>query len=374
MSGSPPLRVLLVDPSSRGGLPLYTALVAQGLRAAGARPQILGSRALARNEAGTLRLLPDDHWGRPAGHSLAENVRRVLAWSRIAFVTLREVRRRRPDVVHVQAQLTRRFDARLLRRIGRRCVVVWTAHNVLPHEPGVHDRARFASVYRTVDGVVVHTAPASAELRELSGVQAAVIEHPVAEIPPPGSREDARRQLGLPDEARILTALGFIRAYKGYGLLADVWEELGADAPLLLVRGQLLAESEQATIDRLTATGRADVRLGYLTDEELALALLASDALLLPYAAGSDSGLLHLARALGVPVVASDAPQLAASVQRARAGAVVPRTVAAWSATVTGPLPPPPPRPPSLATTGAAHVELYGRLLATRRERGRRTA
>jgi glycosyltransferase involved in cell wall biosynthesis len=320
-----------------------------------------------------VRVLPDDRWGRPVRPRLLERARRLLAWGRTARVLLREVRRRRPDVVHVQAPLTRRFDTLLLRRLARESAVVWTAHNVLPHEPSAHDRARFASIYRAADGVVVHTAPAAAELRGLSGVEAAVIEHPVTDVPPV-AREEARRRLGLPGSERILAALGFIRPYKGYGLLAEVWEQLGADAPLLLLRGELLAESERAAVDRLTASPRADVRLGYSSDEDLRLALAAADALLLPYVGGSDSGVLHHARALGVPVLASDAPQLAASVRAADAGAVLPRTAAAWAAAVTGPLPSPPRRPPSLAAAGAAHVDLYRRLVRSRRGAALETA
>src|SRR6185437_8273589 len=60
------------------------------------------------------------------------------------------------------------------------------------------------------------------------------------------------------------------------------------------------------------------------------------------------------------------APELAASVRAAAAGAVVPRTVEDWCAAVTGELPPPPPAPPALTATGSRHLAVYREALAAR--------
>lgn len=169
----------------------------------------------------------------------------------------------------------------------------------------------------------------------------------------------------------MLAALGFVRPYKGYDLLAEVWDGLGEQAPLLLLMGDLVAGTEadvREPVERLEATGRAVVRLGYASDTDLQLAIAASDAVLLPYAVSSESGLLHQARSLGVPVLASDVPQLAAAVEAAGAGRVIPRRTADWAAAVVAPLPAAPPAPPTLAATGQAHVAAYEE---ARRRRGR---
>jgi glycosyltransferase involved in cell wall biosynthesis len=354
-------RTLLVDPSSRGGIAVYTTLVARSLAAAGANAETLGSVALEAAPSGppVVRRLPDDGWGATSRGGVLAFPRRLWRWCRSARAVEREVRSFRPDVVHFQAPLNRRLDALLLRRVARRAAVVWTAHNVLPFERTEEDGARFAEIYRAVDRVIVHTSPAATALRALAGVEPVVVEHPVPEPLVRLSPAEARARLGLEPDERLLVALGFIRAYKGYDLLADVWEQLGSAAPRLLVVGELRAEDQRPVLERLRRTGRADVRVGYATDRDLHTALAAADALLLPYAAASDSGLLHLARALGVPVIASDAPELAASVHATGAGAVVPRTVEAWRSAVTGELPPPPPAPPALSATGSRHLAVY---------------
>jgi glycosyltransferase involved in cell wall biosynthesis len=362
------LRVLLVDPSSRGGIVAYTMLVARALRLAGAAPEILASASLttAGTQIPLAPLLPSDRWGKPRRAGPGFYARRLITWVDSARLIARQVRRRKPDLIHFQAQLNRRFDAHLLRRLRRRAPVVWTAHDVLPFERSERDPGWFASIYRSVDRVVVHTQAAAEELRSLAGVDAVVIEHPAPDDVVRLPRAEARRRLELPGRGRVLAALGFIRPYKGYQLLADVWERLGAAAPLLLVMGEMLADEERAVIERIERCSRTEVRLGYVSDTELQTAISAADALLLPYVLASESGLLHLARALGVPVIASDAAQLAASVAALSAGAVVPRDLDAWSAAVSGELPPPPPRPPTLESVGAAHLALYRELLQAR--------
>lgn len=365
------MKALLVDPSTHGGIAVYTGLIAGALSAAGQDVTVLGSQALPKAEApyALKRWLPRLEWGRPADAGPGFFVRRAFVWG-VSAVTVETVAlARRSDVVHFQAPLNRRLDASLIRAVRKLAPVVWTAHDVLPFERNEVDSQRFAAIYRAADLVLVHGDAAAGQVRELAGVEPLVIDHVVA--PPLVSSDPAaaRERLGLPREGRILAALGFLRDYKGYDLLADVWDRLGREAPFLLVMGQVVGgEVAAEPLERLERTGRAEIRLGYASDEDLQLAIAASDAVLLPYTAASESGLMHQARALGTPVVAADVPLLADAVETTSAGRVVPRDVGAWAAAVTGPLPEVPPTPPSSAATAAAHVEAYEE--ARRRRRG----
>ena len=356
-----PPRIMLVDPSGRGGLVSYTGLIARSLGAAGAEVSIVGSRLLdpADYDCRFLPRMPNLLFGSDQPHGLRLYAHRASQWLGGAAAVLRSTRELRPDVVHFQHAMNRRLDHRLLRRLARRAALVWTAHDVLPHERTSADEARFARIYRSVDTVIVMSEPAAVAIRELCQVEAVVVDHPVDDSIGRIERAKARDALGLDADTRILGALGFVRSYKGYDLLAETWQSLGENAPSLLVMGEVHSSAERAIVERLAASPTVDLRSGFASERDLHCAVAACDALLLPYSAGSDSGVLHLARALRTPVIASDAPQLAASVEASRSGHVVPRTVEAWAAAVTGSLPPAPPEPPSTAETGHAHLAAY---------------
>ena len=364
------MRVLLVDPSERGALPLYTALVAEGLVAAGACPVVLTSRHLLAPDLPAAwpvrRWLPASRWPPPAGTPPRPPWRQALTWLGCAAVIVVVAALTRTDVVHMQHPVHPRLDPALMRVLRRFVPVVLTAHDVVPHDPSSDTLARASRLYRSVDVVLVHSPPAAKDIERIASVVAVVVAHPVRHVARIPDQATARTGLGLPTVGRLAVAVGFIRAYKGYGLLADTWERLGEQAPALLIVGQLVDESERPVIDRLVAHGQVTVRLGYAGDDEVVAALAAADVVLLPHERGSDSGSLHMARSVGRPVLASDAPHLASVVLSTQAGRVLPRDPGAWAHALTGDLPPAPPAPPAARSTGMAHRSAYAQVLPRR--------
>ncbi len=280
------------------------------------------------------------------------------------------MRARRPSLVDFQAPLNPRLDGRLVAHLSRQRPVVWTAHDPVPLDGSQAEREGYAAIYRAADAVVAHSSQAAAQIEALAGVEPTVLEL----IGPTGlvrtESAQARRSLGLPAAERIVVAPGFIRSYKGYSLLADTWERLGSRAPLLLVVGELVDEREREAVDRLARSGRAEVRLGFASDDELRLAYCAADAILLPHLQASDSGLLDMAGALGVPVIASDVPALAEAIAARGGGRVLAREPALWADAVTGELPDPPPGPQAQAAPGDARRAVYERVLHRRGSMG----
>jgi glycosyltransferase involved in cell wall biosynthesis len=161
-------------------------------------------------------------------------------------------------------------------------------------------------------------------------------------------QEEARRRLGL-GAGPIALVLGFLRPYKGLGLLASAWPAVARampDAHLMLV-GETHPSEE---LDRLSALDGVELRPGFLPDEEVDFWAAAADVLVMPYDRGSHSGVLNRAVAVGTPVLAS--PPLAEEVQRTGAGRVVVLQVGAWSDAMLGALGPEPLPPPPAARGG----------------------
>jgi glycosyltransferase involved in cell wall biosynthesis len=294
----------------------YTLSLAIGLREAGAHPLVIATPQLAGKAAkldrargvkvypffklafkGGLRNLPPYAWG----------------WLR----TIALLAARRPDAVHVQWLVRPRLEARLLPLLARllRFRLVYTAHNVLPHERTEQDVQTYGEVYRGCDAVIVHTDKSRRELLErwpeIAASRIVTIPHGNHEhrVDPRLSREEARRRLGLRPDRPVVAFVGKLRPYKGVHLLLDAWTEIRGR-----VEGQVLiaGHADDADYGRQLEATIAERGLGevtmlerYLSDDEMNWAFAAADVVALPYAAIDQSGILLYAMSHGRAVVAS---------------------------------------------------------------------
>ena len=134
-------------------------------------------------------------------------------------------------------------------------------------------------------------------------------------IPHPALRSDPGRH----DDGRTVLALGVIRPYKG---LPDAVEAvLGVPGARLLVAGDPRIPLDDL---RRSAGDRAEWRLGYLGEGEIAAALATTTVAVFPYRAELDqSGALLQVIGAGVPAVVYDVGGLGEIVGAFGAGRVV---------------------------------------------------
>lgn len=195
--------------------------------------------------------------------------------------------------------------------------LVAVCHNVLPH-----DRVWGAElVARRVLGrcgrVVCHS---DSEFEVLSRVVGArgpkLCQVPLPSLIPPGNRSAARpaELVALPAGARIFLAAGHQRAYKGTAGLLRAWQRSRRppEARLVVVGESYLRGSALREVARLAAADPSIVIVDrYVEDAELVSFLASSEALLAAHLAASQSGVIPIARALGLACVVSDAGGLA---------------------------------------------------------------
>jgi beta-1,4-mannosyltransferase len=190
--------------------------------------------------------------------------------------------------------------------------IVWTVHNVLPHQKITSDdvavRRRLA---RAASAVIVHSPSAVAALGA-AGVtvhDATVIPHPafLDHYPVTSDRLESRQALRIPADATVCLFFGRVEPYKNVPALIDAFRAVSASNPsaYLLIAGackdpQLRAEIEGAVhpLERATAVLR---RLG---DGEVSSYFLAADVVACPFLETTTSGSALLALSFGVPIVA----------------------------------------------------------------------
>lgn len=363
---TPPVRVLLVDVSDRGGIARYTDCLAAALASEGAvvclaapKPRAYPGLALARRR-----------WGPDVSGMATHRLRgrRLAELGPSALLLARAVMRSRCDVVHMQTEVVPPFDHLAVRAIARRVPVVITAHDPEPLEGGQRAVDRQARRWRAADAVVIHgEGPRHLVERYAPGVPVHVVPVDLALGGPavPRHRDEARRRLGL-DGAPTALLLGLLRPYKGIDVLAQAWPSVTARVPgaRLLLVGEPYA---CADLDRLERADGVELRSGFIAEGDFDTWAAVPDILVLPYHRGSHSGILHRAVAAGTPVLAS--PSLADEVHRTGAGLVVPLDPAAWADALVAALTGSPPSPSPVPTgrrTALGTLAVYGDVLTRR--------
>jgi glycosyltransferase involved in cell wall biosynthesis len=253
---------------------------------------------------------------------LAQKLARILAYYiRLLWYSART----RSRVFHIQWENKfLLFDRTLLclfyKLLGK--TLVFTAHNVNAGKRDGTDswRNRFGLrvMYRLVDHIIVHTSTARDELiREFDVPEHKVsaIECGVNRIVPktPLSREEAKRQLGLTSQEKAVLFFGNILPYKGLEYLVDaVRQLLRQDETYRLIiagRSQLHKSYWREKIEPRLADALGEkviLRTSLISDEGVEVYFKAADVLVLPYLMIFQSGVLFVAYAFGLPVIASD--------------------------------------------------------------------
>jgi glycosyltransferase involved in cell wall biosynthesis len=200
----------------------------------------------------------------------------------------------------------------LLRALKLRGVrLIWTAHNLSPHEL-LHPDWGFV-VYRLAarwcDAVIAHSYAARTMLEDSYGSlpHCAVIPHGsyIDLYGPRRNQAESRATLGLPS-GRILLNIGTLRPYKNIEGLIDAFSLLPETSrgTLLIVgaaKSQTYAESLRHKVEQ---TPGAQLRLQFVPDEVLPLYLAAANAVVLPYHSLLTSGILLWALSYARPVIA----------------------------------------------------------------------
>jgi glycosyltransferase involved in cell wall biosynthesis len=226
----------------------------------------------------------------------------------------------RPDIVHVQflpllerGMLCELWFLQFLQSIG--IPIVYTVHNVLPHENGLRRRNRYESFYRSVAHLICHDVAARDELIDTFGIAS----HKITVIPHGPffsgmtlSQQEARRRLGVKSADEVIVLMqGILRRYKGVLLLLNAWKDLlkSRRPARLLIAGPAERELAAEVIGeckRLELTHSVDLRIGFVGIEELALLHNAADILVYPYQSVTTSGALMTGLQFGRAIAASD--------------------------------------------------------------------
>jgi glycosyltransferase involved in cell wall biosynthesis len=209
----------------------------------------------------------------------------------------------------------------LLRTGGVR--IVWTVHNLRPHEqqfPAL-ERLLHHAVARLSHGLVVHSEYARRRLLSEYGWTSStywVAPHGsyLGSYPPSQrGRDEIRAELGIPLDAFVFLIFGQLRPYKRLDEAIRAFRQIDELDIRLVVAGTPV---DEVVRDRVLLAAHSDPRvhllLDYVDDSDVAGLHAMADAAIVSYVEAFSSGALLLALSHGLPVVApreSSAPETA---------------------------------------------------------------
>jgi glycosyltransferase involved in cell wall biosynthesis len=312
----------------RGGIAHYNALLYQELKKKHHVDIITFKRQYPSFLfPGTTQVETEGELLRVPGEPLVDSIN-PLNWVSVG----KEIKRRTPDLLIMKYWLpffgpcfgtiarvaTRRTNTRVL----------YICDNVVPHEKRPGDNAFTRYAFGAGDFFIVQSDAVERDLLDfLPGAKYMKVPHPVYNIF--GEQVDqvqARRHLGIAAR-RVLLFFGYVRKYKGLGILLEAMAMLvkELDAHLLVV-GEFYDDKEKylKMISDFGLQDNVTVNSDYVANDKVGLYFSAADVVVLPYIAATQSGIAQIAYNFNKPVIATNVGGLAEVVRHNVTGFVAP--------------------------------------------------
>lgn len=224
-------------------------------------------------------------------------------------------RHKEVKVVHIQWLRQWNVDIMFARWLkGRGIKVVFTAHNLLPHDSGDTQREKYAAYYKIVDCICVHTETTKQELTVQFGIdpdKVEIIPHGIIYSDVPGDivisgAKRLKEKHGIGPDTLVVSSLGIQSYYKGVDILINLWateKELNSNS---LVKLMIVGKNSNIDYSPLQGLENVIVVDEKIPNEDFQAYLEISDIVLLPYRRISQSGVLFSAIARNKPVIISN--------------------------------------------------------------------
>lgn len=193
--------------------------------------------------------------------------------------------------------------------------IVWTVHNVLPHESFTQEFAIRVRKSMVASADLIHvmspdTVAQCAPYFEIDPAKVVRSEHAGYHgfYSAPQDNKDARARWGLPQGGQLGLILGGIKPYKGLNEFSEHFIAATASDPrrlTLVIAGKAARDFEDSPLHKLAALSpNLHVIPKLITDEQVASLMEMADFAAIPYRNSLNSGALVLGLTFGKPMLA----------------------------------------------------------------------
>ncbi|HZW39613.1 MAG TPA: glycosyltransferase family 4 protein [Ignavibacteriaceae bacterium] len=210
--------------------------------------------------------------------------------------------------------------------------LVYTAHNIYPHERNKSDYFLHKIVYSAAEEIIVHSnfikkrliASFPVNEKKVKVIAHGNFDHYLPEHL--SNKCDARKLLGISQNENVALFFGYIREYKGVDLLLEAFKiikEKNIKIKLLLAGAPYSDNLKREYLQMIEDYKLKDIisyKLDFIKNEEIQNYFLAADLVVLPYKNIDHSGIVHLAFSFAKPIAASDVGDFSETIIDGRTG------------------------------------------------------
>lgn len=247
--------------------------------------------------------------------------------------TARYINRYMPDlvIIHWWQPFFAFADIGILKLLKKNIKVCICCNNVLPHDKIPFSRWLTRQVLKQGDMYMVHSIEEEEQLFQLLNKEVSYIRIPCPDISTfvktGMDKEEARKQLELSEDDKVIMFFGFVRKYKGLYHLFNIMPELIKKMSniKLLVVGDFYEEKEGyfKQIEENNLQNNIFVYDEFIPDSKVEPYFVAADAVILPYDSATTSGVIQAAYNFDRPVIVTDVGGLKEAVVTGQTGYVV---------------------------------------------------
>jgi len=256
--------------------------------------------------------------------------------------TGRQLKKEKPDLIVVRYWLPLMGPCLgTILRIAKKnshTKVVCIVDNIIPHEKRFGDTLFTKYFVKPVDAFITMSEKVLTDLRLFEKDKPAkTVLHPLYDnFGAIVSKAEARMQLNIGINEKIILFFGFIRKYKGLDILLDAMKILQTDNPFLpkiklLIAGEFYEDSKPY-YDQIAILDIKDdliLRTHFIPDSEVKYYLCAADVVVQPYRNATQSGVTPLAYHFEKPMIVTNVGGLPALVPDNKVGLVAEPNAAA---------------------------------------------
>lgn len=301
------MKLIYIDPQSYNNLALYDKNLLSNM--AGINICFMGSVLFEYKVSANVTFLPVFNYS-----TKKNKVAKLLSYILSIIRAYRYICDFKPDIVHIQWIKFYIIDSFFISLLQKRGIkIVYTAHNVLPHDSGNSQITAYSRLYHLVDRIVVHSVNTKNELVvdfKVDSSKVCVIPHGILCYSIDkyiiSERIKQIKKMLLLDKQIVFLSMGHQSIYKGSDIIRDVWYQNRYLHDK--VKYHLVIVGKRGNVDFSCIENIENVTIidDYVSDVDFQSYMRIGDLLLMPYRCISQSGVLATAINVHIPFVVSN--------------------------------------------------------------------